>query len=362
MLSVSCFFSAPLQLQFPMTYSLYEHVLGGLLGQALGDAFAMPALLHPEDTWKRYGGWLTEFHPGPEGHPAHAGLPAGRVTDDTEQAFALAESIIQDGGVTVEGAAKALLAWYKSVDGDKAPFVGPSTRKACQALQQGADPWKTGLTGDTNGGAMRVCPVGLINPGNPVKAAEDAAASCRPSHFTDVAVSAAAAVAGSVAAALQPGISLEEIVAAGRQAAVEGRALGSSWFGASIPRRIDLALTLVRGSEASNQNDVFKRIVDLYDLVGSTLAAAEAVPSAFGILCLAEGDPVICARYAAALSGDADTVGAIACAIAGAWKGRPAIPDRIASVLHRANPELDFEGVARALTELAERRMGSEPI
>ena len=26
-----------------MSYSLYEHVLGGLLGQAWGDAFAMPA-------------------------------------------------------------------------------------------------------------------------------------------------------------------------------------------------------------------------------------------------------------------------------------------------------------------------------
>jgi len=33
----------------------------------MGDAFAMPALLHPEATWKRYGGWLTEFHPGPKG-------------------------------------------------------------------------------------------------------------------------------------------------------------------------------------------------------------------------------------------------------------------------------------------------------
>ena len=180
-----------------MPYSLYEHILGGLLGQAFGDAFAMPALLHPEDTWARYGGWLTEFHPGPAGHPAHDGLPAGRVTDDTEQAFALAERIIRDGGVTVEGAAEALLSWYESVDGDTAPFVGPSTRKACRALKRGTDPRETGLTGDTNGGAMRICPVGLIHPGDPSAAARDAAAACRPSHFTDVAVSAAAAVAGA---------------------------------------------------------------------------------------------------------------------------------------------------------------------
>ena len=75
-----------------MPQQLYEHILGGLLGQAFGDAFAMPALLHPEDTWKCYGGWLTDFHPGPAGHPVHEGLPAARVTDDTEQAFALAAS------------------------------------------------------------------------------------------------------------------------------------------------------------------------------------------------------------------------------------------------------------------------------
>jgi ADP-ribosylglycohydrolase len=332
-----------------------------MLGQALGDAFAMPALLDPAATWKRYGGWLTEFHSGPEGHPAHAGLPAGRVTDDTEQAFALAGSIIQDGGVTVVGAAGALLTWYESVDGDNAPFVGPSTRKACQALKQGADPHTTGLTGDTNGGAMRICPVGLINPGNPTKAIEDAADACRPSHFSDVAVSAAAAVAGAVAAALQPGISLEAVVAAGRQAAADGRAFGSPWFGASIPRRIDLALSLVRGATLADADDLFRRIMDLYDLVGSTLAASEAVPSAFGILSLAEGDPVNCARYAAALSGDADTVGAMACAIAGAWKGAVAFPPETIAKLRLVNPELDFEGVARGLTELAERRRAAVP-
>jgi ADP-ribosylglycohydrolase len=341
-----------------MPQQLYEHILGGLLGQAFGDAFAMPALLHPEDTWKRYGGWLSGFHPGPVGHPAHEGLPAARITDDTEQAFALAASIIREGGVTVEGAARALLAWYQAVDGDSAPFVGPSTRRACQALKHGVDPGETGLTGDTNGGAMRICPVGLIHPGDPAAAVRDAATACRPSHFTDVAVSAAAAVAGAIAAALKPGITLEEILEAGRRAAAEGRALGSPWFGASIPRKIDLALDLVRGADPADTDDLISRIRDLYDLVGSTLAAADAVPSAFGILALAEGDPLLCARYAAALSGDADTVAAMACAIAGAWKGAGAFPQQIIAELRRANPELDFEGIARSLTELAERHPG----
>jgi len=344
-----------------MPHLLHDHILGGLLGQAFGDAFAMPALLHPEDTWKRYGGWLTGFHPGPEGHPAHEGLPAARVTDDTEQAFALAASIIRDGAVTVEGAARALLAWYEAVEGDSAPFVGPSTRKACQALKRGVDPRETGLSGDTNGGAMRICPVGLIHPGNPAAAVRDAAAACRPSHFTNVAVSAAAAVAGAIAAALKPGINLERILAEGRQAAVEGRSLGRPWFGASIPRKIDLALDLVRDADPADPDETFSRIRDLYDLVGSTLAAADAVPCAFGILAMAQGEPLLCARYAAALSGDADTVAAMACAVAGAWKGTGAFPQRMIAELRRANSELDFEGVARGLTGLAERSLEEAP-
>jgi len=80
---------------------------------------------------------------------------------------------------------------------------------------------------------------------------------------------------------------------------------------------------------------------------------------AFGILALAEGDPLLCARYAAALSGDADTVSAMACAIAGTWRGAGAFSEQLIAELRRVNPELDFEGVARGLTGLAERHLGA---
>jgi ADP-ribosylglycohydrolase len=173
---------------------------------------------------------------------------------------------------------------------------------------------------------MRICPVGLIHPGDPESAVRDAAAACRPSHFTDV--------------------------------AVQGRCLGRTWYGASVPRKIDLAVELVRDADPAG---LLTRIQDLYDLVGSTLAAADAVPSAFGILFLAQGDPLLCGRYGAALSGDADTVAAIACAVAGAWKGAKAFPDPVVAELCRANPELDFEGMADGLARLAERSLEEAP-
>ncbi|NPA31897.1 MAG: ADP-ribosylglycohydrolase family protein [Chloroflexi bacterium] len=326
---------------------MLDKILGGLYGQAFGDAWAMPALLTPDDTWERYGGWITSFLPAPEDHPFHAGLPAARVTDDTEQAFALAEAILQEGRVSVEGAARAIVAWYDRVDGDHCPYIGPSTRRAVQAIKRGQDLYTTGRFGDTNGAAMRIAPVGLIHPGDVPAAVEDAHRACVPTHHTDVAISGAAAVAGAIAAAMQEDATLDDIVQAGKEAADLGRQRGPRWTGASVSRRIDMAVDIARSARPPRE-----RLREIFDVVGTTLAIPESVPAAFGVLVMAEGDPVQAAIYAAGLSGDADTIAAMACAIAGAWRGADAFPAEAIAQLRAANPELDFDRVARGLLEL----------
>ena len=331
---------------------LEKHAAGGLFGQALGDAFAMPAMLRPEDTRERYGDWIEEFHPGPPGHPAHEGLKAGQITDDTEQAMALAHTLLEEGKLTVEGAARAIVRWYDEIDGDNNPYVGPSTRRACLALKQGADPHTTGLMGDTDGGAMRISPIGLANPGRIEEAIAEAVTACTPTHLTRVAISGAAAVAAAVAAAMVPGTGLDDILNAGIHGGDEGAKHGNTWLGASVPRRIELAVEIAR-----RDLPVYERIVTLFDLVGSTLATSETVPTAFGILALGEGDPALCARYSAAVSGDADTVGAMACAIAGARKGIQAIPSEWITTLESVNNQYDFRGTARGLAQLAWERL-----
>lgn len=328
---------------------LYEQILGGLYGQALGDAWGMPALLRPNQTWNAYNGWINELVPAPPDHPVHAGFVAGQVTDDTQQALALAQAIIADGAVTVEGAAQAIVSWYNQIDGDNSPYVGPSTRRAVSALIAGQDPHLTGLRGDTNGGAMRISPVGLIHPGKPEDAIRDAVTACIPTHFTDVAVSAACAVAAAVAQAMAPDATLEAIIDMAIWGADMGRQQGEPWMGASVARKIDFAVQLASNVNLSERD----RIQNLYDLIGSTLAAADAVPCAFGILTLAEGNPVETAILAAALSGDADTVGAIACAIAGAWHGVEAIPAEFIDTLRQANPQYNFEEIATGLHPIA---------
>jgi ADP-ribosylglycohydrolase len=335
--------------------SMIKNIQGGLFGQALGDAWAMPALMTPEDTWAMYGGWITRFLPAPDSHPFHHGLPAGKITDDTEQAASLAEAIIVDGKVTVEGAARAVLSWYERVGGDACPYVGPSTRRAVHAIKAGADLQSSGRFGDTNGASMRVSPVGLIHPGQVRAAAEDACVSCVPTHNTNVAMSGAAAVAGAIAAAMVPGASLDDVVAAGKQAAEVGRSFADNhWIGASVARRIDQAVQIARSGKPP-----LACIQELYDVVGATLAITESVPAAFGVLVLADGDPVQAAIYGAALSGDADTVSAMACAMAGAWKGIDAFPPEVVDTLRAANPEIDFDRLAFGLEAVAKKNLAA---
>jgi len=337
-----------------MNRLLFDKVRGGFYGQALGDAWAMPAWLNPQQTWEYYHGYITEFRDAPDTHPVHHGLRAGQVTDDTEQAYAIAESIIAEGRVSARGVADAIVRWYDRIGGDNSPYVGPSSRRAIQAIKRGADLDEVGRHGDTNGAAMRISPVGLIHPGDVEGAVRDAYQACIPSHNTDVAVSGAAAVAGAIAVALVEHSSLDEVVAVGQRAAELGRQHGHVWLGASVSRRIGLAVQIAR-----SDGSVRQRLQDLYDLVGATLAISESVPAAFGVLVMAEGDPIQSAIYAAALSGDADTVAAMACAIAGAWKGASSFPSGVIEKIQQANPTMDFETIINGLYKLASQMASS---
>jgi ADP-ribosylglycohydrolase len=188
--------------------------------------------------------------------------------------------------------------------------------RGVQALKRGDDPHTTGQWGDTNGAAMRISPVGLLHPGNPMAAIEDAATVCIPTHNTSVAISGACAVAAAIAIALTERVSLDTIISAGVLGAEMGRRRGRIWLGPSVARRIQMAVEIARGPGSE-----LARLRDLYDVVGTSLSTPETVGSAFGVLVMAGGDPKQTAIYAANLSGDADTVGAIACAIAGAYAG-----------------------------------------
>lgn len=304
-----------------------NRILGCLYGQALGDAFAMPAQVHPDDTERSFG-WLDSWQDAPDDHIVHAGLPAGRITDDSEQAFSIAAAVIEAGGVTLDAVVGGLISWYDRVGGDESPYVGPSTRRGIRALKAGGDPRRTGSWGDTNGAPMRIAPIGLLHQDDIAGAVADTVIVCMPTHHTRPAVSAACAVSAAVARAMVDAATLPEVIEAGLQGAALGQAHGRAWFGCSVTFKIEQALAIAK----SGQDDR-TRLRRLFDEVGATLNAPETVGAAFGLLAMAGGDPKRSAILAANLSGDADTIGAIACAMAGAYAGFEAIPAEDVAVL-----------------------------
>lgn len=296
------------------------------------------------------------FVTAPAEHVMHSALRPGQITDDTEQAMFLAGRIIAEGRVSRQASADAVLAWYEAVGGDTLPFCGPSTRRAVARIRSGEPLDQTGAGGDTNGASMRVSYVGALFPGDADAAARAAVETAIPTHNSGPGCAGAAAVAAAVATALTPAradgastVTLRDVIMAGVQGAELGHALGRPGFGASVARRIELAVSLAR----DNYSDDSARLRAISELVGTSLSASESVPAAFGVLALADGDPMRAARLAFELSGDADTIGAIACAIAGALGGKASIPADLCELLRAANPAYDFESMIDALHALA---------
>ena len=334
---------------------LYNHILGGIYGQAIGDSFGISSALHPFSTEKEFG-WINTFLKPSENHPMHCGLPAGKVTDDTEQAMAIAYNIIRDKKVSLENTIESIIKWYDSVDGDNNKYVGPSTQKAVQKLRNGSDPTKTGLTGYTNGSSMRISPVGLLNVCCPKKAAEDALITCIPSHFTYPAVSATCSLAASISVSVMPGSTIESIIDTGKEFADLYQFKGSNWFSPSISRRINFGVEIVKDNSKSIKN----RLLDVYDLIGCGFLASESVPSAFSMFYLGNGDLMKTVEYCANLSGDADTIGAMACSLAGSFSGFSQIPIEVINIIDKTNPKFNFRKIASDLLEVSWERLNNK--
>src|SRR6185437_15894651 len=100
---------------------------------------------------------------------------------------------------------------------------------------------------DTNGAAMRIAPVGILMPAEPLDAlVGKVAQTCRPTHNTAIAIASAAAVAAAVSRGIAGG-DWRSASAHAVAAAQQGARLGHWVTGGSIAARIEWAQGLVRG-------------------------------------------------------------------------------------------------------------------
>jgi len=329
----------------PQLDELWSRALGALYGLAVGDALGMPTQsLSRAEIESRYGELVTTFWPGPPDHPLAAGLPAGTVTDDTEQAVLLARLVVEGGGETDPGElAVRLLAWEESMRARGShDLLGPSSRRALAALSAGAGVDEAGRYGVTNGAAMRVTPVGIATPACDLPLLVDrVVGASRLTHNTGIALAGAAAVAAAVSAGID-GSPLPDAIALAVSAAASAAGRGHWAAGADVGSRIAWAAGLVTGLDLDRVSDT------VYRLVGTSLAVQESVPAAFAVAAAVPDDPWLACRVAASLGGDSDTIAAMTGAISGACHGAQAFPQEALDTVASVN-DLDLEALAADL-------------
>lgn len=339
----------------------FSRAYGALAGLALGDALGMPTqAMSPEQIRAVYG-TITGLVDGDASQPYAPGMPAGSVTDDTEQALLVASLLVRgrgssSGRVALDAGefAHALLAWEDSmIERGSLDLLGPSTKAALERVRAGEDPLSVGGAGTTNGAAMRVTPIGIaMSTADPEAFADAVWSSCQVTHATRQGFQSAALVAAAVSMGIDTA----------RSTAPDLR--GLLWkavtYVDSLPERgawtpdPDVVAATRRAMQLV-ANPASSSLECLVEQVGTSVASAQAIPMAFALLAR---DPSPQALLDAAnIGGDTDTIGAIAGAILGAALGFEVFVGRGLAQVELAS-HLDLPSVALELLEL---RAAHEP-
>ena len=303
----------------------FSRAYGALAGLALGDALGMPTQAMSPAQIRAVYGRITGLVDGDASQPYAPGMPAGSVTDDTEQALLVASLLVRgrgssSGRVALDAGefAHALLAWEDSmIERGSLDLLGPSTKAALERVRAGEDPLSVGGAGTTNGAAMRVTPIGIaMSTADPEAFADAVWSSCQVTHATRQGFQSAALVAAAVSMGIDTPRS-----AASDMTALLWKAVS---YVDSLPERgawtpdPDVVAATRRAMQLV-ANPASSSLECLVEQVGTSVDSAQAIPMAFALLAR---DPSPQALLDAAnIGGDTDTIGAIAGAILGAALG-----------------------------------------
>ncbi len=305
----------------------------------------------PSELWVRskiqdFFGWIDTFLPGPEENVAASEFSTGQFTDDTNQCIALMDAVIEANGEIVPAlTAKYIVRWASKVNAFEKNLLGPSSKLALNSVLDGVEIENIEANSITNGSAMRMAPVGcLLSVDNPNTFVEGVRLACLPTHKSDVAIAGASVVAWSIGRAVG-GSGWQDIKSELADLANETQRKYESTFSPLLGHRITLALSV-----AARSTDLQSALVDIYDYVGTGMNVIESVPAAVALVEAAGTEPMLCAKLAANLGGDTDTIGAMSTAICGALRGINAFPVEHIEFINRQN-DVNFVPYAEALVK-----------
>ena len=275
---------------------------GAMLGLAIGDAlgasveFEAPGSFDPVVDLRGGGPWRLEV---------------GQWTDDTSMALCLAESLVERGGFDSVDQLERYVSWWREGKWSCKGYcfdIGGTTQSALARFVKerapycgSTDPWSSG-----NGSLMRLVPVPLFFERDPERAIALAADSSRTTHGSVDAVDACRYFAGLIIGALR-GASKEELI--------------SNHY-SPVPLLWDRQRLAPQIAEIASGSFLLKEPPAIRGS-GYVVRSLEAALWAF-----ARGESFReCVLLAVNLGDDADTTGAIAGQIAGAFYGVDNIPE-----------------------------------
>ena len=338
----------------------FSRAFGALAGLALGDALGMPTQAMSPAQIRAVYGRITGLVDGDASQPYAPGMPAGSVTDDTEQALLVASLLVRgrgssSGRVALNAVefAHALLAWEDSmIERGSLDLLGPSTKAALERVRAGEDPLTVGGEGTTNGAAMRVTPIGIaMSTADPEAFADAVWSSCQVTHATRQGFQSAALVAAAVSMGID----------AARSPSLDLRSLlwKAVTYVDSLPERgawtpdPDVVAATRRAMQLA-VNPASSSLECLVEQVGTSVASAHAIPMAFALLARVPSPQAL--LDAANIGGDTDTIGAIAGAILGAALGVQVLPTDSLTMIEEVS-HLGLSSVAGDLLELRDQAL-----
>jgi len=254
------------------------------------------------------GGGEVEIHKMLDGR-----LPAGHYTDDTEMMIGVAESLIDKRGFDGRHMAFRFVKNYNSFRG-----YGFGATQVLKSIGSGM-PWDEaskklfeGLGSYGNGAAMRIAPVGIVYYDNIQELRSTAEKVSRITHSHELGVEGAILQAYAVALAASSTTSTK--LEANSFLKKLDKFVGNNVFKEKLQRLRQL-LTY-KPSRA-------KVVVEL----GNGIEAFNSVPTAIYSFLSHSSSFKESVVYAVGLGGDADTIGAMAGAISGAYHGVESIPE-----------------------------------
>jgi ADP-ribosylglycohydrolase len=260
----------------------------------------------------------------------------GETTDDTEQTIAVARALLSASEVSHTAVGKELLKCRKSIHAGV---------KSMWAFHQLGDPSRTASDGDGCGAAMRVAPVGVLySPKRFDELICAAYESSIPTHGGQLAISAAAAVAAAISAALE-GMSVAEVLNLAIVAARKAEAFTPASKSKATP------------SIAASIQEIHANLYSRGSLLASELAIKyfpdrpeTKVPLAISLALITESAQNT-TLLAANLGGDSDSVASIGAAIAGSLRPET-VNETWFRVVQSVNGDDDLVAIAHALAKL----------